>query len=152
MPLVKVIRNGQITIPKELRAALGIFEKSRELSRDPDRRSGYVFEIKSGYIGNRLVIYISCGRWRPSGQWFPTWVKIRSSTSEPGRGPDRSPLLWKRAICQAHGFLLCLAAQTGRQECSSILAGFDTKSRRTHRKRKHGKRVGEFHRGTLTRL
>ncbi len=92
MPLVKVIRNGQITIPKELRAALGIFEKSRELSRDPDRRSGYVFEIKSGYIGNRLVIYISCGRWRPSGQWFPTWVKIRSSTSEPGRGPDRSPL------------------------------------------------------------
>lgn len=26
MPLVKVIRNGQITIPKELRAALGIEE------------------------------------------------------------------------------------------------------------------------------
>jgi AbrB family looped-hinge helix DNA binding protein len=69
MPLVKVIRNGQITIPKELRAALGIEE-------------GDLLEVKLSKGGMTVKPKTPVDKDMAKGRFFQMVEEIRESVKD----------------------------------------------------------------------
>jgi len=69
MPLVKVIRNGQITIPKELRAALGIEE-------------GDLLEVKLNKGGMTIKPKTAVDKDVAKGRFFQMVEQIRESVKD----------------------------------------------------------------------
>jgi AbrB family looped-hinge helix DNA binding protein len=69
MPLVKVTRNGQITIPKELRAALGIEE-------------GDLLEVKLSKGGMTIKPKIAVDKDLAKGRFFQMVEEIRESVKD----------------------------------------------------------------------
>jgi antitoxin MazE len=71
MPLVRVIRNGQITLPKQLRESLGI-------------REGDLLEVISGKSGLIITPKVVIDREETRGRFFGIVDEIRSR----GKGAD----------------------------------------------------------------
>jgi AbrB family looped-hinge helix DNA binding protein len=71
MPLVKVIRNGQITLPKKLRESLGI-------------REGDLLEVKSAKFGLIITPKVVVDREEARERFFGMVDEIRSR----GKGAD----------------------------------------------------------------
>jgi AbrB family looped-hinge helix DNA binding protein len=82
MPLVKVIRNGQITIPKELRAALGIEE-------------GDLLEVRLSEAGMTIKPKAAVDRELAGGRFFEMTEQIRESVK------DADPRELDEAIAEA---------------------------------------------------
>lgn len=82
MPLVKVIRNGQITIPKELRAALGIEE-------------GDLLEVRLSEAGMTIKPKAAVDRELAGGRFFEMTEQIRESVK------DADPQELDEAIAEA---------------------------------------------------
>ena len=82
MPLVKVIRNGQITIPKELRTALRIEE-------------GDLLEVKLSEAGMTIKPKTAVDRELAGGRFFQMTEQIRESVK------DADPQELDEAIAEA---------------------------------------------------
>lgn len=82
MPLVKVIRNGQITIPKELRGALGIEE-------------GDLLEVRLSEGGMTIKPKTAVDRELAKGRFFQMTEQIRESVK------DADPRELDEAIAEA---------------------------------------------------
>jgi len=82
MPLVKVIRNGQITLPKKLRESLGI-------------REGDFLEVKSGKSGLIITPKLVVDRDEAREKFFGMVDEIR------GRGKDADAAEVAREVDEA---------------------------------------------------